>query len=74
MPENRLMLTKDELVELTEYAQRSKQRQRLTELGVPFIPGRKGCPLVMRTTLEQLMLPARWKKAVLPDFGALNRS
>ena len=73
MTKNRLMLTRDELVELTQYAQRAKQRKRLIELGIPFIAGRKGDPLVVRQVFEQLQSAAKRKKVVPPDFGALTR-
>ena len=69
---NPLMLTKSELVELTEYARPKQQKSRLDELGIPYIIGRTGSPRVFRVALENLMIPGKAKmRRIEPDFSAL---
>lgn len=72
MTEYPLMLSRKQLVELTEFVQPVKQRARLHELGVPFISGKKGRPLVMRTVLEQWMSPGSRPRSRQPNFGAIS--
>ena len=72
MADSRLMLSKDELSEITEYAQPAKQRQRLEELGIRYIVGRKGNPRVIRAELERWLAPARGRRTRQPNFDALK--
>jgi hypothetical protein len=62
-----LWLNEDELVELTGYRQRSRQRQALAELGVKFrTRPADGFPLVLRDQF----LPAMDGKKGGPDWAA----
>lgn len=70
---NPLMLTKCEVVDLTEYARSKEQKRRLDELGIPYITGRTGSPRVFRDALENWMSPGRPKKRHCePNFSALS--
>ena len=68
-----LLLTAPEIRELTEYARPAQQRRRLDEMGIPYIVGRTGSPLVFRAALENWMLPGSTRsKRSEPDFSALS--
>ena len=70
---NPLMLTKCEVVDLTEYDRPKQQKRRLDELGIPYITGRTGSPRVFRAALENWMSPGRPKKRHCePNFSALS--
>ena len=71
-----LLLSRDELNELTGTRQPARQRRSLDEKGWPFVDafGRGQHPRVARTVLASRMIgrdPTR--KAPEPDFDALNR-
>ncbi|MCH8207493.1 MAG: DUF4224 domain-containing protein [Nitrospinae bacterium] len=69
-----LLLLPEELRQLTEFARRREQRERLAEMGIPFEVGRNGRPLVLREVV-QARLGATTTKIALstkPDVEALR--
>ena len=65
-----LMLTEIEKIELTEYVRPSAQRKRLDELGIPYITGKTGSPLVMRSILKRWFAPRNYNSSHQePDFS-----
>lgn len=73
--ESEFILTDLELRNLTEFVHRAKQRARLVELGIPFVPGRFGRPIVLRAVVEQRLggnaVGERHRTVIEPDFDAL---
>jgi hypothetical protein len=64
-----LWLTEDELIELTGYRQREKQRKALAELRVPFRSRpADGLPLVLRSLFT--LTDSKPVKRAEPNFGA----
>jgi Domain of unknown function (DUF4224) len=71
-----LLLTDNELRELTEYKHRKKQQERLASMKVPFHVGRDGRPLVLRSAIDRHLggderLQKR-RHPSEPDFTALK--
>ena len=69
-----LFLSKAQLTELTGYVRRADQRRRLSELGIPFKPGRDGVPLVLLEVVEEEFGLRRTaaKRRARPDLRALQ--
>lgn len=70
-----LVLSRDEVRELTGCAQRALQRQHLDALGIPYRVNAQGWPIVDRQAYHQAMgvvssLNAAPREAVL-DLGAI---
>lgn len=71
--ESEFILTALELRELTEFVHRAKQRERLVELGIPFVPGRFGRPIVLRAVVERRLGSQRYNEtSSIPDSDALR--
>ena len=70
-----LVLNDLELRDLTEFVHRAKQRIRLAQLGIPFMVGRFGRPIVLRAVVEQRLggnaVGEGHRTVVEPDFDAL---
>ena len=69
-----MFLTKSEKQELTGYTHHERQCRRLEELGIPFLSGRDGEPLVLRDAIEQRMglRSTHSRPASKPDLTALQ--
>ena len=50
-----MLLTHDEIIDLTGYKQPKKQCEHLLSHGIRFLPGRDGRPRVSRAFLERLL-------------------
>jgi hypothetical protein len=72
--ESDLFLNKKQLRELTGYVRLADQHRQLSELGIPFKPGRDGVPLVLREVVEEEfgLRKAAAKRRSRPDFRALQ--
>ena len=69
-----LLLLPEELRQLTEFARRREQCNRLAEMGIPFEVGRNGRPLVLREVVNAKLGAKRstiGRKAE-PDLAALR--
>ena len=69
-----LLLLPEELRQLTEFARRREQRERLAEMGIPFEVGRNGRPLVLREVVQARFGAAATKtgRQTQPDLEALR--
>ncbi len=65
-----LTLTRDELIDLTDYKYPKKQIEALTRMGIPFEVTPLGRPKVLRIVLERKHDP-RGDLMGEPDFDAI---
>ena len=66
-----LLLTAEELVELTGYLRPSHQRSWLTRNGIPHLVNAAGHPVVARTAAEA-RLGGRVAAPVVPELGPVR--
>lgn len=66
-----LLLTKQEVRELTGYQAKSRQIRKLKEYGVRFFVAADGYPRVVRAEIEN---PGRIASKAQPDFSALVKT
>ncbi|TMR61831.1 DUF4224 domain-containing protein [Streptococcus pseudopneumoniae] len=64
-----LVLTRDELIELTGYKQPKRQVAWLRQQAIPLYVAANGRPKVLRSTLESTTVNRRTE----PNFAALRR-
>jgi hypothetical protein len=64
-----LCLTRDELVDLTDYRRRDKQRAALVSMGVRFRIAPTGAIKVLRSDLE--LVETRDRRRGVPDLEAI---
>ena len=69
-----LLLMPEELRQLTEFARRREQCQRLIEMAIPFEVGRNGRPLVSREVVQARLgaSPTKTGRQTQPDLEALR--
>jgi len=68
-----MLLNDNELKEITEYTYRAKQRKQLSKMGIPFMIGPTGKPLVSRNTIEKILGVKAERPQQQVNLQALNR-
>ncbi|MGA9617572.1 MAG: DUF4224 domain-containing protein [Serratia proteamaculans] len=72
---NELTLSQAEIQEITGYKRYTHQQHQLRCHGIPFTPGPKNEPIVLRRNFQQPAVPLPKVGEYVspePDFGALN--
>lgn len=67
-----MILTRDELRDLSGYSQRTRQKRWLAENGIPFLTGADGFPRVSRQTIEERLGVKAQRKQAEPNINALS--
>lgn len=68
-----IVLSQEELVELTDYRRPADQRRWLSERGIPYDVGAKGCPKVLRSVYEKIKMgEIRGSTGSAPNWSAVR--